>query len=218
MGNCCKKSKQSESEDSFDLKSAINGKKRICIWILGGPGSGKGTQCERLADRFNLAHLSTGDLLRKVCKEDTPLAQQFKQAMERGELVDTQALLQLLISAMKDAYKNFNGYLIDGFPREVEQGYLFSETIGMPHVIVSLEVPDDILVERLLKRGQDSGRSDDNEETILLRLRTFHNISQPVIDQWREKVVVIDGNRAADEVTQMCIEAILRLGSDFGLK
>ncbi|CAL8139708.1 unnamed protein product [Orchesella dallaii] len=198
MGNCCTKAK--DSEEIFDLKSAIDGKKKICIWILGGPGSGKGTQCERLADRFNLAHLSTGDLLRKICKEDTPFAQSIQQTMERGELVDTQTVLQLLISAMKDAYKNCNGYLIDGYPREVEQGELFAEMIGMPHVVVSLEVPDEILVERLLKRGQQSGRADDNEETILLRLRTFHNISQPVIDQWREKVVVIDGNRSADEV------------------
>jgi len=207
MGNCCKKSNIGER----DLKGAIDSKKKLCLWILGGPGSGKGTQCKMLALHFKLAHVSTGDLLREAVQNDDPLSNEIKATMERGELVGTSTVLKLLTKSMEDLYDNCNGYLIDGYPRDVEQGELFCKQIGSPQMIIYLDCPDDILMERLLKRGQTSGRVDDNEETIRSRLKTFHDISEPVIDHWKSKVVSIDGSLSPADVEKECIQVIEKL-------
>lgn len=183
--------------------------------MLGGPGSGKGTQCAQLKSHFQLSHLSTGDLLREIVKEDNALANEIRATMERGALVDTNTVLQLLTKAMEEAYPNCKGYLIDGYPREVEQGELFCNQIGKPHVIIYLECPDSVLIERLLKRGQESGRVDDNEETIKTRLKTFHGISKPVIDRWKSKVVKIDSTRSPSEVEKECTKVIQNIVKDF---
>jgi len=208
-GGCCKK--QSPTTGKRDLKAAINSKKKLCLWVLGGPGSGKGTQCKMLAMHFKLAHISTGDLLRNAIQNDDPLSKEIKETMERGALVDTHTVLELLRKAMEDMYDNCNGYLIDGYPREVEQGDLFCAQIGNPQMIIYLDCPDDILMERLMKRGLESGRVDDNEETIKARLTTFHQISEPVIEKWRSKVVTIDASLSPLDVEKECIGVIEKL-------
>lgn len=213
---CCKgKGKRGSQGKSSHLKDAIDGKKKLCVWMLGGPGSGKGTQCAKLKTHFQLSHLSTGDLLREIVKEHSAFANEVRATMERGALVDTDTVLKLLTKAMEEAYPNCKGYLIDGYPREVEQGELFCDQIGKPHVIIYLECPDEILIERLLKRGQDSGRADDNEETIKARLKTFHGISKPVIDRWKSKVVKVDSTRSPSEVEKECIKVIQNIIKDF---
>lgn len=147
-------------------------------------------------------------MLRAEVEKKRPLGQDIKQVMEHGDLVSTQLVIQLLTNEMESSYYSCRGYLIDGYPREVEQGELFCNQIGEPHIIIYLECPDDVLMERLLQRGKASGRVDDNEVTIKSRLKTFHNISQPVLNKWSSKVKTVDGARSPEEVTQQCVKVV----------
>lgn len=175
-----------------------------------------GTQCAKLAARFQLNTLSTGDLIREVLKEDSPLATEIRTSMEQGGLVDTRIVLKLLVKAMEDVYPYCRGYLIDGYPREVKQGKLLCKEIGKPHVIVYLDCPAyNILLERLSKRGKNSDGIDDNEETVEQRLETFHRKSKPVIEHWKSKVVKVDATRSPEEVEKECIQAIRTVFNDF---
>ncbi|CAJ1070642.1 hypothetical protein FQN60_008308 [Xyrichtys novacula] len=157
------------------------------IFVVGGPGSGKGTQCEKIVAKYGYTHLSSGDLLRA---EDTVL-DMIKDAM----------------IAKADVSK---GYLIDGYPREVKQGEEFEKKIGKPCMLLYVDARGETMVKRLMKRGETSGRSDDNEETIKKRLDLYYKATEPVIAFYEGRGIVrkVDSELPVDEVFGQVAKAI----------
>ena len=171
--------------------------------FLGPPGAGKGTQAKLLADLLEIPHISTGDILRSAIAQATPLGQKAKSYMEKGELVPDELLLDLVCDRLKqpDAHK---GWILDGFPRNVSQAAflekLLQELNQTFDYAVNLDVPDEVLMSRLLGRG----RHDDNEQTVRRRLEVYRNETEPLIGFYSERssLKVIDGDRSVEEVTQ----------------
>lgn len=171
--------------------------------FLGPPGAGKGTQAKLLADLLEIPHISTGDILRSAIAQATPLGQKAKSYMEKGELVPDELLLDLVCDRLKqpDAQK---GWILDGFPRNVSQAAflekLLQELNQTFDYAVNLDVPDEVLMSRLLGRG----RHDDNEQTVRRRLEVYRNETEPLIGFYSERssLKVIDGDRSVEEVTQ----------------
>jgi adenylate kinase len=171
--------------------------------FLGPPGAGKGTQAKRLAELLEIPHISTGDILRNAITQSTSLGQKAQSYVEKGELVPDELLLDLVRDRLNqpDAHK---GWILDGFPRNVSQATFLEKLLQeLNHTFdcaVNLDVPDEILVTRLLGRG----RQDDNEETIRRRLEVYRNETAPVIGFYQERscLRVIDGDRSVEEVTE----------------
>jgi UMP-CMP kinase family protein len=154
------------------------------VFVLGGPGSGKGTQCEMLHEAFGLAHLSAGELLREEAAKPTPLGEQIATILAEGQIVPSAITVELLQQAMATQQRPF---LIDGFPRSMENLEAYEQGGGKCSFILSLELSEDAMRERLIERGQTSGRSDDNAKTIEKRFRTFREQTQPVLDVYRQR-------------------------------
>ncbi len=166
---------------------------RIVI-VVGGPGSGKGILCDRLAQECGVVHLSSGELLREEVARGTPLGKECQSIMERGELVSSAVITTLI----RRHTRSFPGQrvLLDGFPRSVENAYDFLELMGKPELALHLDCDDTILMERIMKRGEEakatgSSRADDNFETALKRLRTFHKYHHPTMNWLREQHVPV---------------------------
>ncbi|VDL69276.1 unnamed protein product [Nippostrongylus brasiliensis] len=190
------------SKKTIDLTPLKKAKVPI-FFIVGGPGSGKGTQCEKIVAKYGLSHLSSGDLLRDEVKSGSPRGAQLTKIMEAGELVPQDVVLDLIKEAMlKAVAKGSKGFLIDGYPREVKQGQQFEQEIQEAHSVIFFDVPEDILVQRLLGRAKTSGRADDNMETIKKRLKTFNNATAPVVDYYekKKKLVRINAKGTVDEI------------------
>ncbi|CAF0891757.1 unnamed protein product [Brachionus calyciflorus] len=180
------------------------------IFVVGGPGSGKGTQCEKIVEKFGFTHLSSGDLLRDEVKSGSERGEMLNEMMQKGELVPNEIVLDMLKEAMIEKVDESNGFLIDGYPRKVEQGLEFEKKIGEPEIVLFVDASDETMKERLMKRGETSGRVDDNEDSIKNRLDTFHQATQPVIDHYdkQNKLKKVDSERAPDLVFED-IEKIL---------
>ena len=177
--------------------------------FLGPPGAGKGTQAQVLAENHQIPHISTGDILRAAVAQQTPLGQQAKDYMSRGELVPDALILSLIQDRL--SYEDAaGGWILDGFPRNVSQAAFLEELLTELNqnadCVLNLEVPDEVLVERLLARQ----RKDDNEATIRRRLEVYHQDTVPVIDfyQQRETLKTIDGDRDLETVTESLNKAI----------
>merc|ERR1712055_490634 len=170
------------------------------IFVIGGPGSGKGTQCELIVKKYGFTHLSTGDLLRAEVQGGTERGKQLSAIMERGELVPLDTVLDMLRDAMADAIKTSKGYLIDGYPREVKQGEEFEKKIRECTMLLHFEVADNTMLTRLKRRGESSGRADDNEETIKTRINTYHSISKPVVSHYSTKTKNINADRDKKDI------------------
>lgn len=162
------------------------------IVIFGAPGSGKGTQSENLIKHYELFHISTGDVLRDHIKRGTELGKTAKQYIDQGQLIPDELMIGILAQVIddnKDAAQN--GVIFDGFPRTIPQAEaletLLNERGTSVSAVVGLEVPEQELIDRLVKRGQMSGRSDDNEETIKKRLAVYHNQTSPLQEFYKEK-------------------------------
>jgi adenylate kinase len=181
-------------------KSKLKEAKLPVIWVLGGPGSGKGTQCERIVAKYGFTHLSSGDLLRAEVQSGSDRGKQLTEIMEKGELVPLFVVLDLLAEAMLSKLAGSKGFLIDGYPREVTQGVEFEKEILPCTRILYFDVSDAAMTERLINRGKSSGRVDDNVETIKKRLDTFHQHSKPVIDSYKEKCDSIPAERNPDDI------------------
>lgn len=155
------------------------------IIIFGPPGSGKGTQSIRLAEKYSLTHISTGDIFRSEIKEKTELGLRVQAIIERGELVSDALLADLLRSAIQKHPKT-EGFLFDGYPRTIQQAHdldaLLSDQDATVDVVLALEVGDDELMDRLLKRAQIEGRKDDTEEVIANRLKVYHSQTKPLME------------------------------------
>ena len=160
------------------------------IVIFGAPGSGKGTQSELIINEYGLEHISTGDVLREEIKNETELGKTAKTFIDKGQLIPDERMVDILAHVYDAFGKEHKGVIFDGFPRTIPQAEALKKMLGeRGHRIaamIELDVPEDILMDRLIKRGQQSGRSDDNEETIKKRLGVYHNQTAPLIE-WYQK-------------------------------
>ncbi|XP_055577104.1 adenylate kinase isoenzyme 1 isoform X2 [Falco biarmicus] len=160
------------------------------IFVVGGPGSGKGTQCEKIVQKYGYTHLSTGDLLRAEVSSGSERGKKLQAIMEKGELVPLDTVLDMLRDAMVAKADVSKGFLIDGYPREVKQGEEFEKKIAPPTLLLYVDAGKETMVKRLLKRGETSGRVDDNEETIKKRLDTYYKATEPVIAFYKSRGIV----------------------------
>merc|ERR1712212_753297 len=182
--------------DRTPLKDA----KLPIVWVLGGPGCGKGTQGDKIVAKYGYTHPSSGDLLREEVASGSERGKNLTAIMESGQLVPLATVLDLLAEAMIKRLGGSKGFLIDGYPREVAQGEEFEKAFAPCKHILYFEVSDDCMTGRLLKRAETSGRADDNVETIKKRLVTFHQHSEPVIAAYKAKCSVIPAERGIDEI------------------
>ena len=183
------------------------------IVIFGAPGSGKGTQSDFLIKKYNLVHLSTGDLLRAEIAAKSELGKIAEGLIAKGEFVPDQLIIDLLANTI-DKYPAANGFIFDGFPRTVVQASaldkMLAERSMQVNIMLNIAVDNDDLVARLLNRGKTSGRSDDNLETIKQRLKTYEEKTMPVIDFYDKqgKNNPIAGMGTMDEVFARICSAI----------
>jgi adenylate kinase len=183
------------------------------IILFGPPGSGKGTQSERLILKYGLKHLSTGDILRSEIASQTPLGMEAKNFMDKGQLVPDEVVIGMISSALENNPKAA-GFLFDGFPRTEAQSEALDKLLKLKQteigVVLALEVSEEELVKRLLNRGLTSGRSDDNNvEVIRARITEYHKKTSAVADYYRKfnKVVNIPGEGSVDEIFEsLCAE------------
>lgn len=161
--------------------------------IFGPPGVGKGTQAKLLAEKLNLRHLSTGDILRNAVKDETELGKKAKEIMDKGDLVPDDIMIGIVKDALSE--ETDKGFILDGFPRTLEQAQaldeIFNEKDFKENKVISLSAEDNEIIKRLLKRG----RSDDTEETIKNRLEVYRNSTEPVLNYYsnQDKVIEVIG-------------------------
>lgn len=168
-------------------------------FVMGGPGSGKGTQCAKLVSRYGMVHLSAGDLLRAEVSSGSELGKGIKAVIDQGKIVTSETTVALLCAAMAGGPGPF---LIDGFPRSISNLEAFEQTVRPANFMLFLEVSEAEMEARLLNRGKSSGRSDDNRETIVKRFRTFESDSMPVVAEFanRDCLRRVDADATEDEV------------------
>ena len=189
------------------------------LLMLGPPGSGKGTHGVRLADEYGIVHISSGDVLRDAIKSDTPLGRRLAGYVARGDLVPDDVLFELLVPIMERAVAKTGGFIADGFPRTLAQADRAYREIGIDRhlkldAVVSLDVPDDVLVRRMLDRAQQQGRADDTLEVIQHRLAVYCAETYPLINYFRERGILfpIDGNQSPDDVYADIRRALTDIG------
>lgn len=195
------------------------------IFVLGGPGAGKGTQCSKLVSDYGFKHLSAGDLLRE--EQDRPgsdFGEMIKTYIKEGTIVPMEVTIQLLENAMKKAMEEEkkSTFLIDGmhfllmseiwsytdgaqgFPRKLDQAHAFERSVVPSKFTLFFDAPEDVMLERLLNRGKTSGRADDNIESIKKRFRVFVETSMPVVDEFdsQKRVIKVNATQTPDEVYQ----------------
>lgn len=176
------------------------------IVIFGAPGAGKGTQSDKLIEKYGLGHISTGDVLRNEIKNGTELGQTAKGYIDNGQLIPDDLMVSILASVYDGFGKEHAGVIFDGFPRTIPQAdalkKMLAERGHQIDAMIELSVPEDELMARLLNRGKLTGRSDDNEETIKKRLDVYHNQTAPLID-WYENEGIhhhVEGLGTVDEI------------------
>lgn len=186
--------------------------------LFGPPGSGKGTQSEKLIARYGLKHLSTGDLLRSEIAAKTPLGKEAQRFMDKGQLVPDEVVIGMISSAL-DNNPRATGFLFDGFPRTAAQAEALDKLLNLKQtsiaVMLALEVSEEELVKRLLKRGETSGRSDDtNENVIRARILEYHNKTAVVADYYKKfkKAVMVKGEGTIESIFDgLCKEIDARM-------
>ena len=190
------------------------------LLLLGAPGSGKGTQAARLKDSLAVPHISTGDLLRAEVAAGSKLGLEAKGVMARGELVSDAILLGML-EASFSRDDTAGGFILDGYPRNLAQAAALDALLARIRqpmdFAVQLEVPSELLVERIAGRAKAEGRADDNPESVRKRLQVYTDQTAPVIDFYRQQgeLTVVDGVGSLDEVFTRIIEAI-SIGHEVG--
>jgi len=186
--------------------------------LFGPPGSGKGTQSEKLIAKYALKHLSTGDLLRSEIAQQTALGLEAKKLMDKGELVPDEVVIGMISSAI-DNNESVRGFLFDGFPRTAAQAEALDKLLDLKKssiaVMLALEVGEEELVKRLMKRGETSGRSDDTNETVIrARITEYHKKTTAVADYYKQfdKVTMIKGEGSIDDIfNSLCTEIDSRI-------
>ena len=188
--------------------------------LFGPPGSGKGTQSENLIKKYGLKHISTGDLLRNEIARKTPLGLEAMKFMDKGQLVPDEVVIGMISSSI-DQNPAAKGFLFDGFPRTSIQAEALDKLLELKKssiaVMLALEVSEEELIKRLEKRGETSGRTDDNNyQVIKARIVEYHNKTTPVADYYKQanKVVMIKGEGTIDEIFErLCAEIDSRLAN-----
>ena len=189
---------------SWRLRSGF----RVCL-VMGGPGSGKGTLCDKLVENAGITHYSSGEMLREEIASGSPLAKAIESMMEQGQLVPSTTIIALL----KKQLRKMPGTLValDGFPRNLENYHDFDAVCGTPEFAIYVDVSDEEMLRRIMKRAETSGRVDDNIETAKKRLQTFHEQTEPTLSQLEKSNVPIyrlDGTQSPDEIwkelTEIC--------------
>lgn len=183
------------------------------IVIFGAPGSGKGTQSERIVEKYGVNHISTGDVLRAEIKNGTALGKTAKGYIDQGQLISDSLMIDILAGVL-DGFKDSKGVIFDGFPRTIAQAEALKKMLAGRNqevsIMLDLEVPEDELMHRLILRGRQSGRADDNEETIRKRLTVYHTQTAPLIDWYKQdgKYCHIDGLGELERITKDICQAI----------
>jgi adenylate kinase len=183
------------------------------VLLLGVQGSGKGTQAKRIADEYGLAHVATGDMLRSAINAGTDLGRRVQPILESGELVPDDLMIELIRERLQSEDAE-NGFVLDGFPRTMNQAEALDSMlteIGRPlSVVFELQVPDEVAVERLHRRSDEEGRADDTPEAIEKRLELYHRETEPLVAHYRllGNLIGIHGNRPENEVFAEIQEAL----------
>jgi adenylate kinase len=174
--------------------------------LFGPPGSGKGTQSEKLIEKYGFKHLSTGNLLRQEIADQTPLGMEAKSLMDKGQLVPDEVVIGMISSAL-DSNPGVNGFLFDGFPRTTAQAEALDKLLSLKKteigVVVALTVPDDELISRMVNRAKTSGRSDDADESVQKkRLLVYERETLPVAGHYDRlnRLVHVDGMGGIEEI------------------
>lgn len=180
----------------------------INLVLFGPPGSGKGTQAAKLVEEFSLTHVSTGDLFRFEMGNNTPLGQEAKRYIEKGELVPDSVTIGMLSNKL-DKHPDAKGFILDGFPRTIAQAKALDELLEarsqQVDALIALEVEEEELVKRLLERGKTSGRTDDSDETVIRnRLAVYKKETSPVFSYYEKlgKGKLVPGEGTIEEVAQ----------------
>lgn len=180
--------------------------------LFGPPGSGKGTQSSKIIEKYNLVHVSTGDILRVEVAKESPLGTEAKKFMDQGMLVPDEVVIGM-ISSKLDENPDVAGFIFDGFPRTVAQAQALDNLLDFKNnpidIVLSLLVSEDELKTRLISRGESSGRSDDNEEVIVKRIKEYHAKTSPVADYYKskDKLTEVKGEGTVDEIFEaLCAE------------
>ena len=174
--------KQDKQEKRVQMKNIV---------IFGAPGSGKGTQSDLLIEHYGLGHISTGDVLRNEIKKGTELGKTAQSYIDKGNLIPDDLMISILASVYDSFGRGHKGVIFDGFPRTIPQAEalqrMLDERGDRVAAMLELDVPEEELMQRLIKRGQESGRADDNEETIKKRLVVYHSQTQPLIEWYKQE-------------------------------
>lgn len=184
----------------------------VRLVLLGRQGSGKGTQGARLAEHFSIAHISTGEILRNAIKNQTPVGKAVKDILDQGRLVDDELIASLVKGRLGETDARTRGYLLDGFPRTLPQATSLDEITRVRpiNVVVDLEVPRELVIERLNTRRVAEGRTDDSPEAVAQRLDLYEEQTAPLIAHYRRQgiLAVVDGVGTPDEVFARLLAAI----------
>lgn len=182
--------------------------------LFGAPGSGKGTQSEKLIEDFGLHHISTGEVLRKHIKDQTELGKIAQQYINEGQLIPDDLMISILDQVLEDEAKDKPGVIFDGFPRTVPQAEALKKLLEKRgtelHAVVGLEVNDEELIDRLINRGKMTGRADDNLDTIKKRLNVYHSQTSPLREYYctEGKYIKINGSGNVDSIYNDIAEGI----------
>jgi adenylate kinase len=191
------------------------------ILIFGPQGSGKGTQAARIASEYGIPHIATGDMFRAAIAAGTPLGKEVEPILASGALVSDELTIRLIRERLSEEDAR-DGFALDGFPRNTAQAEALDELLeelGRPlDLVLDLQVPDEVSMERLLGRAEEEGRTDDSPEVIAKRLEVFHRETEPLIGYYlpRGIVVGIHGDRSRDEVWAEIVEALERVATRTG--
>ena len=200
--------KQNQVEQHIIMKNIV---------IFGAPGSGKGTQSDKLIEHYGLEHISTGDVLRAEIKKGSELGKTAQGYIDQGQLIPDELMVSILASVYDSFGRGHKGVIFDGFPRTIPQAEalkkMLDERGDRIAAMIELSVPEDELMKRLLLRGQQSGRADDNEETIKKRLVVYHQQTQPLIDWYKQEGLhhYIDGLGDLDRIFKDICEVVDQL-------
>jgi adenylate kinase len=182
--------------------------------LFGPPGAGKGTQAIKIAEKYGWKHVSTGDILRAEVKQGTPLGLKVKAVMEAGTLVSDELLIEIMESVFRK-HPDAGGFVLDGFPRTLKQAKELDQMLiklgTNVSLVLSLDVNEEELVKRLLKRAQEQGRKDDTEEVIKNRLVQYHQHTKPLIEYYKEKKLLknVMGVGSIDDIFAALCQSIL---------